>query len=92
MCAGIFKRMIEETRDYIKALPNGAGKLKMLDARMGRLLDVGFVGQLRFPSDFWVSGSSVQANEYRAVMQVNESFRRFQETKMKQFCFSRLFQ
>lgn len=61
---------MDETRDYVRS-EHGSDALKILDERMGRVGEVGFLSQFSLPSSLWQSGASVQANEYRAAMQVS---------------------
>lgn len=63
--AGIFKTMFKDTQKY------AARSLALLDKRMENLFSVGFIPNFRkIPNKVWVSGSSLQANEYRTLMQV----------------------
>lgn len=62
--------MVDETREYVR-VNHGSSFLETLDERMTRLNEVGFIGQLKLPANVWESGVSVQANEYRGVMQVS---------------------
>lgn len=65
--------MIEETRNYISSQPDGTEHLKLLDSRMQELQSVGFVPNFKHINRVWVSTTSLQANEYRVVMQVSYS-------------------
>lgn len=62
--------MVEETRLFIKSQPDGARLLSLLDSRMSDLSSVGFLPNFKDLKRVWVSQNSLQANEYRAVMQV----------------------
>lgn len=66
---GVFRRMIDEARDYVR-INYGASKLEVLDERMKKITEVGYLAELDLPKKLWVSSASVQANEYRNVMQV----------------------
>lgn len=62
--------MIQETRHYIRSNTNGTSTLKLLDERVANVLSVGFVPDLKIMKKIWESGSGLQANEYRLLMQV----------------------
>lgn len=63
--------MVEETRVYIKSLPDANNILKLLDARMEDIFSVGFLPNFKILNKCWVKKVSLQANEYRTVMQVS---------------------
>lgn len=61
--------MVEETRSYVRCMKDGAKLLQLLDKRMADLFSVGFLPNFKLLQKVWESGSSLQANEYRALMQ-----------------------
>lgn len=83
--------MIDESREYIR-VNYGQAKVDSLDERMVKLCQVGYIGQFELPSKLWSSGASVQANEYRLVMQVLPIGSKvcFRATKFRSWFISRL--
>lgn len=67
---GVFRRMVMWVRDYVK-LKNPKEGLDVLDKRMTKIKEIGWV-ELRLPTIkfLWQSPTSLQANEYRSLMQV----------------------
>lgn len=63
--------MIEEVRKYVSASRRSEG-LQILDERMSNLFKVGFLQNFRVPTltKVWETGITLQANEYRSIMQV----------------------
>lgn len=67
---GVFGRMVDETKYYIKSQKDGSGMLKLLDARMEELFSVGFIPNFKQLRKVRQCGTSTQANDYKPVMQV----------------------
>lgn len=65
--------MVEWVRDYVKQQHPKEG-LKILDRRFEKIMAVGFVSNIRLPTltHLWQSPTTMQANEYRGLMQVKQ--------------------
>lgn len=65
--------MIQWTKQYIQKVHKKKG-LALLNIRMAHAMDVGFVGILKLPSqksEIWNTLATLQANEFRSLMQVS---------------------
>lgn len=62
--------MVDWTRGLVNVVHKEKG-LECLDERIKNVLDISFVGHFRLPTcSFWKSGTSLQGNELRSLMQV----------------------
>lgn len=69
--AGVFRRMVVWVRDYVR-LHHPKQGLQILDKRFSKTMELGTVPKLRLPTvkHLWQAPKSLQANEYRSIMQV----------------------